>query len=235
MGFLNAGMVRVGKLGLACMLASAIGVGFPAGAARAEPNGPASTGVCAVLKMLDARREAVAQLQLGFTHRVESDFLEAPATREGTLYYKPGKGMTLSYEKPDAYAVLIHNEAVILVQPDRAIERSDIAASPLFAGMTHILRHDFSALSRFFEVDATREENEIVLNLKPRRGDQIEGIRLGVSPDSGIIRSLVIRETSGDRQELVFEEPGEAKPDDRLFEPDYWRKKLKSETGKPEN
>lgn len=184
--------------------------------------------VSAALQALDAKRATLGRMALPFHHERTSRLFDAPQTREGTLYYDPDAGLALSYEKPEAYALLAKKGRLTMVQPGRRIERLRTGGSSPMAGMMRILQQDMAALPKFFKVVLAPTGPETVrLELTPlRERSGMKRLVLTLAPATGLLQRVEIEEDGDDRQDIRFDPPKQEKPDDARFELKHWAEAL---------
>lgn len=183
-------------------------------------------------EQLDARRQAISAIRMQFTHTRESSLFERPQVRAGTFLFRRELGAAMVYEQPEIYVVLILPEEAVLVRPDGTAEHLRLRADPLLGGMARLLQADLRGLRDHFQVEM-RGDNPVDLILRPARRQVVDELRLTMDRVSGVLTHLVIREASGDVQDLAFTDPVLEAPAVETFRAEYWQQQFQARAAAP--
>lgn len=175
-----------------------------------------------IVARLEARRESMASCRMPFTHERSSSLLLHPQTRDGVIYFDRAAGIAIHYQQPVSYALLISGENAYMLQSN-TVERLSTAQEPMFNGLADFFHADFSMLEKHFDVTEIREKPPLItITFRPRRSMGLAELQMTVNEQRGVIERMIINESSGDKQEMVFGEPDFAPLDPALFTLGHW-------------
>ena len=176
-----------------------------------------------------AWRELFAQLapnktrQSTFEERRYFPFRKTPVVLRGEIRIVPELGLSLRYLEPEP-RILIVDKKGLLMRDDAGQERaapSDSRAQAATSAMVHVLRFDFDALQKDFEVHGRRDGTRWALAFVPRDPNfaNLLGV-LTVSGEQNALRTIEMIKSPTQRIEIAIRETQE----DVLFTADTIRR-----------
>jgi hypothetical protein len=152
---------------------------------------------------------ASSDVTAAFTERRFFPFRKAPVVLTGEVRVSRAHGLSLNYREPEPRIVIIDTEGVLIRAP--AGERAppaDPRAAAANRALLNILRFDFAALDRDFELFGRHEGTEWFLVLVPRTTDLKRSVgEIHVAGDCATISWIEIRRTAKQRIEIAMDPP----------------------------
>jgi hypothetical protein len=152
-----------------------------------------------------SRSDAVAD----FEERRYFPFRKDPVVLKGEVRVSARHGLSLAYAEPERRIVIIDDKGVLLREPSgEKLPPADPRASAANDAMLHILRMDFAALEKSFEIDGAHSADEWTLTLVPRA----EAVRrsigtIHVAGDMTSVRQIELRRSPKQHIDIVIAAP----------------------------
>lgn len=161
--------------------------------------------------------------QSRFEERRYFPFRKQPVVLQGEIRIVPELGLSLRYLQPEA-RIMIVDQKGLLFRDDSGQERaapSDSRAQAATAALVHVLRFDFEALKKEFEVHGRRQGETWTLAFVPRDPEfaKLLGL-LTVSGERNALRKIEMIKSPTQRIEITIQETQE----DVLFTADTIRR-----------
>ena len=144
-----------------------------------------------------------------FTERRTFPFKKAPVVLTGEVRVSREHGLSLNYIGPDKRAVIVDEKGMLIRSPSgQRAASADPRAAAANRALLNILRFDFAALDRDFELYGQRDDTAWTLVLVPRAADLKRSTgEIAVAGDGAAIRTIEIRRTAKHRIEIAIDPP----------------------------
>lgn len=189
---------------LVCVCAGRAADADPPAAAgqRLEPSAPAWSDL---VEAFASNPDTTA----GFTERRFFAFKKAPVVLTGEVRVSHTRGLSLHYIGPDERTVIIDDRGMLIrTASGQRTPASDPRAVAANRAMLAILRFDFAALDRDFELHGRRDGTAWTLALVPREHELHGGTgRITVTGDGVAIQRIELQRTPRHAIEIRIEPP----------------------------
>jgi len=150
----------------------------------------------------------------GFAHSgdVAADFSEQrffpfkkqPVELKGEVRVSPTRGLSLHYTAPDEHVVILDEKGILIRAPaGEKAPPADPRATSANEALLHLLRFDFPALEKDFELYGERDQGKWSLVLVPRTDGLRRSVgRISATGEGSTIRHIEIRRTA--KQAIVI-------------------------------
>jgi hypothetical protein len=144
-----------------------------------------------------------------FTERRFFSFKKAPTVLRGEVRVSRAHGLSLNYLEPEKRTVIVDDMGMLIrTESGQRSPSTDPRATAANQALLNILRFDFVALERAFELNGRREGTAWSLVLVPRATDlkRSTGV-IAVAGDGAAIRRIEIRRGAKNSIEISIEPP----------------------------
>jgi glycosyltransferase involved in cell wall biosynthesis len=144
-----------------------------------------------------------------FSERRFFPFKKEPVELKGEVRVSASRGLSLHYTAPEDRTVILDEKGVLIRAPaGEKAPPSDPRAAAANEALMHLLRFDFAALEKDFELYGQREAAAWTLVLVPRT-DQLRRTvgRITAAGEAATIRHIEIRRTPKQAIEITIEAP----------------------------
>jgi hypothetical protein len=162
-----------------------------------------------ILSTLAQRKHAHVE----FDEQITSSLLKNPLRASGELFFDAPDRLEKRTSKPAPEDLVVEADVVTIVRGRR---RNTMRLSeypplrPLLEGIRAVLAGDLPTLQKTFQITVDRADNSWTLTLRPspaQAAPLYELIR--IRGGAGIVRSVMMQRTNGDRTEMFLTEPAE--------------------------
>jgi hypothetical protein len=144
-----------------------------------------------------------------FTERRWFPFRRVPVVLKGEMRLSPARGLSLRYQEPEERLVIADDQGMLLRDArgrTRAVP-ADARAQASSAALLPVMRFDFAALARTFELHAARDGGAWRLDFVPRDPEQARLLgRIVVTGEDEAVRRLEFRHSAKQRVEILIGE-----------------------------
>jgi glycosyltransferase involved in cell wall biosynthesis len=144
-----------------------------------------------------------------FTERRHFSFKKEPVELNGEVRVSATHGLSLHYTLPDDRTVILDARGMLMRAPaGEQTPPADPRAAAANAALLHVLRLDFGALEKDFELYGQREGAAWTLTLVPRTEAQRRTIgRITVSGEAAAVRRIELRRSAKQFIEIIIGPP----------------------------
>jgi glycosyltransferase involved in cell wall biosynthesis len=144
-----------------------------------------------------------------FTERRRFPFKKEPVELAGVVRVSSARGLSLHYTAPDERTVILDEQGMLLRAPaGEKIPPADPRATAAHEALRRILRFEFAALEKDFELYGRRDGPDWTLALVPRTKDLQRSIgRITVSGETAAIRRIELRRSAKQVIEILIAPP----------------------------
>jgi hypothetical protein len=148
-----------------------------------------------------------------FTERRYFPFKNVPVTLTGEVRVSATRGLSLHYETPDERTVILDAQGMLMrAAAGEKAPPADPRAAVANEALRHILRFDFAALQKKFELFGERDGSRWVLALVPRSATLRRGLgRITVAGEGATVSSIEIRRAAKQYIQIQMEPPQPAR------------------------
>ena len=156
-----------------------------------------------------------------FTESRSFSFKKDPVVLHGEVRVSPARGLSLHYTGPDERIVILDGQGVLVrAAQGQSAPPDDPRAGAVNEALLHILRFDFAALVKDFELYGESADGRWTLVLVPRSSPQRHAFaRITVSGEGEVVRRIELRHSERQRIEIAIDPPRPTAP----FTPDEVR------------
>jgi glycosyltransferase involved in cell wall biosynthesis len=157
-----------------------------------------------------------------FTERRQFPFRREPVELKGEVRVSPTRGLSLHYLSPEDRIVILDADGMLVRAPaGEKAAPADPRAAAANEALRHILRFEFSALEKDFELYGRREGPDWQLALVPRADAMRRSIgRISVAGTAAAVRRIELRRSAKQVIEILIDPP---RPD-AAFTPEELKK-----------
>jgi glycosyltransferase involved in cell wall biosynthesis len=144
-----------------------------------------------------------------FTERRQFPFKKEPIELQGEVRVSAARGLSLHYTTPEDRTVILDEQGMLIRAPaGQKAAPADPRATAANEALRHILRFEFAALEKDFEIYGQREGADWTLALVPRTETLRRSIgRIGVTGQTATIRRIELRRTAKQVIEILIAAP----------------------------
>jgi len=144
-----------------------------------------------------------------FTERRHFSFKKEPVELKGEVRVSATHGLSLHYTAPEVRTVILDAQGVLMrAAAEEQAPPADPHAAAANAALLHILRFDFEALQKDFELYGQRDGEAWTLALVPRTEAQRRTIgRITVSGEAAAVRRIELRRSAKQFIEIIIGPP----------------------------
>jgi hypothetical protein len=145
----------------------------------------------------------------GFTERRFFSFKKKPVELRGEVRVSSTRGLSLHYTEPEERTVVLDAQGVLVrAAADVTAPPADPRAGAANEALLHILRFDFGALEKDFELYGRRDGAAWTLALVPRTETLRRSVgRITVAGEAAAIRHIEFRRAARQAIEIIIEPP----------------------------
>lgn len=144
-----------------------------------------------------------------FTERRQFPFKKEPVELAGVVRVSTARGLSLHYTAPDERTVILDDQGMLIrARAGEKAPPADPRATAANEALRHILRFEFAALEKDFDLYGRREGPDWTLALVPRTKDLQRSIgRITVGGEAAAIRRIELRRSAKQVIEIVIAPP----------------------------
>jgi glycosyltransferase involved in cell wall biosynthesis len=144
-----------------------------------------------------------------FTERRQFPFKKEAVELQGIVRVSSARGLSLEYTSPEKRTVILDDQGMLIRAPaGEKIPPADPRATAANEALRRILRFEFAALERDFELYGRREGTDWTLALVPRTKDLQRSIgRITVTGRSTAVRRIELRRSARQVIEILIATP----------------------------
>lgn len=144
-----------------------------------------------------------------FTERRQFPFKKEPVELQGEVRVSPARGLSLRYTTPEERTVILDEQGMLIRAPSgQKTPPADPRATAANEALRHILRFEFAALEKDFELYGQREGPDWTLALVPRTKDLQRSIgRITVAGQAASIRRIELRRSAKQVIDILITAP----------------------------
>jgi len=144
-----------------------------------------------------------------FTERRQFPFKQEPVELAGVVRVSPARGLSLHYVSPDERTVILDDQGMLIrARAGEKAPPADPRATAANEALRHILRFEFAALDRDFDLYGRRDGPDWTLALVPRTDTLRRSIgRITVSGEAATIRRIEFRRSAKQVIEILMTPP----------------------------
>jgi hypothetical protein len=145
----------------------------------------------------------------GFSERRFFPFKKDPVELKGEVRVSAAHGLSLHYTLPEERTVVLDTQGMLIRAPaGEKAPPADPRATAANDALLHILRFDFAALEKDFELYGQRDGGAWNLALVPRTETLHRSVgRITVAGEAATIRHIELRRTARQYIEILIEPP----------------------------
>ena len=144
-----------------------------------------------------------------FLERRFFPFKKEPVELKGEVRVSQTHGLSLHYTVPDERTVILDDQGVLIrAAAGEKAPPADPRAAAANEALLHVLRLDFIALEKDFEIYGRRHGDAWTITLVPRAEELRRSVgRINATGEAATIRHIEIRRTPKQAIEIIIEEP----------------------------
>jgi hypothetical protein len=144
-----------------------------------------------------------------FTERRFFPFKKGPVELKGEVRVSVAHGLSLHYTAPEEHTVILDAQGMLLrAAAGEKAPPADLRAGAVNNALLHVLRFDFPALERDFELYGQRDGAAWTLALVPRTDALRRSVgRITVTGEAATVRHIELRRTATQSIEIIVEPP----------------------------
>ncbi len=144
-----------------------------------------------------------------FTERRQFPFKQDPVELRGEVRVSAARGLSLHYTSPDERTVILDEQGMLIrARAGEKVPPADPRATAANEALRHILRFEFTALEKDFELYGRRDGPDWTLALVPRTDTLRRSLgRITVSGEAVAIRRIELRRSAKQVIEILLAPP----------------------------